>query len=135
MTPAEAAIDALAAYRITRLITTDTITRPLRARVIRFAYYGEPGPVPQMPSAGGPWTSPASPRARRIDWSEWEEHAITDEDAPPLAEWVTCRWCAGVWAAAGVTIARRVAPRLWSPVAVVLATSAAATLVAGLEND
>jgi hypothetical protein len=66
---------------------------------------------------------------------DWAEMAMADEaDAPKLATLVTCRWCAGVWIAAGVVLARRVAPRQWAPVAEVLAVAAAGTLVAGLER-
>ena len=77
-------VDALAAYRLTRLVTEDRITAPLRDRV----------------PAG--WAS----------------------------ELVGCSWCVGVWAAAGVVAARRLAPRAWTPVAEVLAVAAVVGITA-----
>jgi hypothetical protein len=53
------------------------------------------------------------------------------QDPPKLATLVTCRWCAGMWIAAGVTLA----PRAWDPVARGLALSAGAVLLARLESD
>ena len=42
-------------------------------------------------------------------------------EPPKLARLITCRWCAGVWIAAGVVGARSLAPRAWTPVARALA--------------
>lgn len=42
-----------------------------------------------------------------------------------VAYFVTCSWCSGLWFAAGVVLARRLFPRVWSPCARVLAFSAA----------
>lgn len=78
------ATDALAAHRLTRLVTRDTVTAPLRAR------------LPRETRAG---------------------------------ELVRCGWCTGVWVAAGVTLARRTAPRFWGPLAMMLATADAVGLV------
>lgn len=72
-------VDALACYRLTRLVTTDRITAPLRDRV-------------------------------------------------PF-EVITCDWCIGQWVAFGVVAARKVAPKLWGPVALALAYSAVAGIV------
>lgn len=44
---------------------------------------------------------------------------------------VTCPWCASMYVGAGVVVARKVAPRVWGPVAAALAFSA----VAGLLSD
>lgn len=104
-------IDALAAYRLTRLVTADSITEPLRAAVIASTY------------------------AEGLDEGEtWDEVVMNDPRPPRLAELVTCRWCAGVWVSFGVVAARRFAPRLWDPIARALAMSAGAALIAGLED-
>jgi hypothetical protein len=65
----------------------------------------------------------------------WDHLARTDPGAPKLATLVTCRFCAGVWISAGVVLARRYAPRYWRPISEVLTASAAAVLVANLEDD
>lgn len=41
----------------------------------------------------------------------------------------TCPWCTSIWLGAGVTIARLVAPRAWSPIAKLLALSSFTGLV------
>lgn len=112
--------DALAAYRITRLISADTITQPLRVRVIRFAYEHRDG------SVGAVFENAPD--------DEWDERPGNDPDAPKLATLVTCRYCVGVWVAAGVTLARWWFPRQWEPVARGLACAGAAVLIAGLEK-
>ena len=38
-------------------------------------------------------------------------------------EWATCPWCSSIWFGAFVVIARRRAPRLWDPIARLLAYS------------
>lgn len=43
---------------------------------------------------------------------------------------VECPWCSSMWIGLGVVLARRLAPRLWGPVAEGLAFSAVAGLVA-----
>lgn len=87
-------VDALATYRLARLVTTDTLppAKAFRAAIIR--RYGP-------------------------------ESAV--------AELVHCPWCVGVWAAAGVVTARRIAPRMWDPVATGLALAAAAGWLASRE--
>lgn len=115
-------VDAVAAYRLTKLVTSDEILHRQREALVRAAYVragmGDSDPTIEF---GGTWT----------------EQAIEDthtHDAPRLATLVTCRWCAGVWIAAGVVAARRLAPRAWSPAAEALAASAAAALLAGFED-
>lgn len=113
-------LDALAAYRLTRLVTADTITLALRARIIRWTYE----------------------RKGDTDWiasgttdSQWELIPDDDDDPPKLATLITCRWCAGMWISGFVIAARRYAPGIWAPIARALALSAAAALVARLEDD
>jgi len=80
-------VDVLAAERVTRLVTRDTLTAPLRRRLRRAADSG------QLPS--------------------WPD------------ELARCSWCVSIWAAAAVVAARRLAPRAWAPIALVLAGSQA----------
>lgn len=115
--PLQLVVDGLAAYRLTRLVTADTITEAPRDAIVRRAYEA------------------AGVADRKHPDVSWSELAMADDEAPKLATLVTCRWCTGVYVAIGVTVARRVAPRLWGPVADMLATASAAALVAGLEQD
>ena len=116
-------LDAAAVYRLTRLATADTLTQPLRERVIERAYQRDD--------------------LRRVkplwDGSEgWQttvdEDRVNGNVVPWAADLVTCRWCASVWLALLAVAARRLAPRLWDPLARALAFSAAAALLAGLED-
>jgi hypothetical protein len=116
LTPLELLVDGLATYRLTRLATADVISEPFRRSVV----------------------------GRLLGWSDEERSAATPtaqeavddlDDPPKLARLVTCRWCAGVWIAGGVVVARRLAPRAWEPVADGLALSAGAVLLARLESD
>lgn len=42
----------------------------------------------------------------------------------PLANWMNCPWCAGLWVAVGVTATRTLAPQWWPRAASTLALSA-----------
>jgi hypothetical protein len=84
--------DALAAYRLTRLITEDD-----------------------------------QPFGRLRD------HLAERHPAALITEWVHCPWCAGMWVATGVVVARAVMPKVWSPTATVLALSATVGLLATWE--
>lgn len=125
------ALDALAVHRLTRLVTADTITRPLRALLIGMAYEATDNfeRVADMNLAGlsidRTWDTPRSDR-------EWEDRALADDDAPRLAELVTCRWCASMWIAGAVYVVRRTG--WWRALRVVLALSSLGTLVAGGET-
>lgn len=113
--------DALAVYRLTRLATADVITQPIRDEVVCFAYVARDG-------------DRATTERKRTDGRSWTEIAMDDPDAPKLATLVTCRWCAGVWISLAAVLARRRAPRAWAALADVSALSAAAALLAGLED-
>lgn len=104
MRSADLVVDALAVARLTRMVTRDRIAQPLRVE----------------------WISESYERVGR----EVPEYVDMDEDAPAWATFITCPWCTSVWIGAAVVVARRIAPRLWGPVAVVLATSEIAGLAA-----
>lgn len=125
----EFALDALAVHRLTRLVTDDELTRPWRDKTVEHAY------------VHGRWLGgrtdlrteelAAAVATGVIDWSE----AVEQDDNPPkVATLVTCRWCASVWIAAGVLVARRVAPSWWAPAARLLALSSVSTLLATVER-
>ncbi len=113
-------LDFLSAYRLTRLITADTILDGPRDALVRWAYerQGRGDDGPSMPSVPGAW-------------SGW---AMDDDRAPKLATLATCRWCASMHLALFVVFARRRFPRQWAPIAEALALSAGAALIAGLED-
>jgi hypothetical protein len=109
--------DVLATYRLTRLATVDVIAEPARRAVLRHT-----GALPTDATVDD------DPRVA--------QDVVEDLEEPPrLATLVTCRWCAGVWIAAGVSVARLAAPTVWDPVARGLALSAGAVLLARLEDD
>lgn len=112
----EFAIDALAAHRLTRLVTADVITQPWRDWVVCHAYRAK-GDQGGEPASG------------------WADYAEADPDAPKLASLIVCRWCTGMYVAALVIVARRVSPTVWGYLARVLAASSAAALLAAIEED
>lgn len=131
--PTVQVIDVLAAYRLTRLTTTDTITRPARVRVIRYAYGQRQSNPAWLKRSDGEVTEPYWRGAQTE--SEWDRAPHDDDDAPKLAAFIICPWCVGFWISGFVVVARRYAPRIWDPVARALATSAAAALLARLEDQ
>ena len=107
-------VDALATYRLTRLVTADVVSEPVRMAVLRRTG-AEPAPGEEDPTA--------------------QEIVESMKDPPRAATLITCRWCAGMWIAACVTVARSVAPRAWGPVARGLALSATAALLSRFEDN
>lgn len=112
------AVDALAAYRLTRLVTADSLTQQPRDAIIAAAYAAAGRAEELAPSA---------------ETQGWQGVAEADPHVPKLAELVTCRWCAGMWVALGIMVVRRF--RWWPPLAGALTMSAAAALLAQLEDD
>lgn len=121
-------VDAVAVYRLTKLITDDSLTQPLRDRIIEAGYIGEGRGERAKASAQQRWGTD--------DWQEGDWQRVVEEDAlpPKVAVLVTCRWCAGMWVSLGVVATRRLFPRAWPPLAEALAFSAGAALLAGLED-
>lgn len=112
----ELIVNGLAAYRVTRLVTRDTITRRLREHALALIYAG----AEQVRDGDGRLIEFGS----LVDRVEWER-----DDAPKLAVLLLCPWCVGVWVGFGVMVLRRVMPRVWSPIAEGLALGALAALV------
>lgn len=108
------ALDGLAVYRLTRLVTRDKIGEPLRHAVIRSAYR----------------------RAGYLNEAVDPEVAVeVDPDPPKLAYLVTCPWCLGLWATAAAGLVRWVAgPDAWRALRRPLAVAAVAGLVQTLED-
>ena len=98
LTATELAVDALAAYRLTRLVTVDTVPAAVAAR------------------------------SRVTGWARSSGH-------PAIEELIHCPWCIGFWIASAVVVARAVTGRFWSPIARVLAFSAASGIVAHYLSD
>ena len=120
-------VEALAAYRLTRLATEDTITQPLREAWIEWTYR-------RANRRGEAVACLAEARVSEDDPSRWQQAVEADLRPPKLAELVTCRWCAGMWVSLGVVFVARRFP-WWPRTAQALALSAASALVAGLERD
>ena len=119
--------EAVAAYRLTKLATDDTVTQPARDRVIEAAYV----------AAGRREAAVYEFLARRgqIEMAEGDWQQVVEEDdlPPKLAVLVTCRWCAGYWIALAVVFLCR--GRSWWPaVRDASVLSAAAALLARLED-
>ena len=101
--------DALATYRLARLIAVDVITEPLRELVRTTGWLDHPDkPGVQLPIIG-----PAGTIAR------W------------LFDLITCMWCVSLWIAAVVVALTRFVPGGWQYVCMALALSA----VAGFLGD
>lgn len=123
----EAIIDGLAAHRLTRLVTADTITQPARATLIRIAYDADPDAYHRMSEA-------LDREVDKMSDAELDDLPEVDEQPPKLAAFIRCRWCTGLWISGFVVVARRYCPRVWDPVARALALSTVAALIAGLEQ-
>lgn len=119
-------VDALATYRLTRLVVTDALLDEVRVGVqiwlgeecrrcdhVIDAHANPPGEAPRCAIVGC-------------------SCALYVPRHPKMAELLGCSWCVSVWIAAGVVVARRVAPRLWGPVATLLAAS---TIAGVLSRD
>lgn len=96
------AVQAAAAYRITRLIQED-----------------------QLPPL--PWLREKLSHAmvERVKRHERGETRPADFVAAELTYMINCPWCLGFWVSAAVLLADALAPRLWRPLATALALSAA----------
>lgn len=115
----DAVVFGLAAHRATRLVTKDTITAKLRDWLIRWAYvndrrYMESGWNPK----GG-----------------WSLYAEQDDDSPPLATLLSCRWCCSIWCSAGLLMLAVIAPAPARWLRYILAGSSVAVLLSRIESE
>lgn len=111
-------LDVAAVARVTRLVTTDTLTAPVREFAIEAAYAGRDGY--------------AAKRDLAAEVGSWRLVAEVDGPTAPRAAYVwTCDWCASVWVGAGVALARRVPG--WSVLRFALASSLAAGWLGNLD--
>jgi Protein of unknown function (DUF1360) len=108
-------VDALATYRLTRLVTADVISEPFRRSIVGRAMGWRPDDAALLATTA-------------------QEVVDSLDDPPKSARLITCRWCAGMWIAGGVVAARRLTPRGWDPVSRALALSGVAVLVSRLED-
>lgn len=98
MTPFEAVVVALAVYRLTRLVTEDTILEPIRDRILaRFPaydteYQDDPGVESPTNAYGRALFESAPGRYYPVDAS-W------------LGTLISCAWCSSIWLAGLVTVA------------------------------
>ncbi len=95
-------LNALATYRLARLVTEDTIMEPFRRRL-----YGH---------VARPFTV--------------AEQELQIAARPRVAVFITCPWCVSIWIAAAVVALQALVPGQWSYAAAGLAFSAAAGLIA-----
>lgn len=110
---ADLVVEGVAAYRLTHLVTADSLTSGFRDAVTRKA---------------------TTPQVRSIDPGHHQQVPEPPSRAWELAdELVHCRWCAGMWCAFAVLILRRLPGGRWLRDA--LALGAAAALIARLEDD
>lgn len=111
-----------ASYRLTRIVTTDTITTNLRDRLFRWA-----------------WSDSEADGAVRRRVSDTEDEIIPAARAPwrtYVNELVTCPWCFGVWVSAAVYSLWRWVD--WMPLhaaLVILAVAGAQGFLASREGD
>lgn len=123
----ELGLDALATFRITRLITTDRITRAPRVKVIRHAYEHRGQRLEYSNDSDLP-----GPTHIRMSDGQVENLAHDDDDVPELAAFIVCPWCVGMWVAFGVIGARVACPRAWAWARRPLALSAITGLLASV---
>lgn len=98
-------VNGLAAYRLTRLLTRDSLP-----------------PLPLV-------------RQHVLDKLDEIQNAKGAAQEHPLAELVHCPWCVGFWVSVGVVGAATFAPRAWRPLATALAFSAVVANIAVREPD
>lgn len=117
------AVDTLAAYRITRLVTSDVLTAGARATVIERAYRRS------ARAHGETLSARVGQSVHGMSTDDWLDMVVLEgADAPKVAYLVTCQWCVGVWVAAGVVAARRLVPG-WPLVARALAVAGAQSII------
>lgn len=96
-------LDALAAYRLTRLLVDDAVAAPIRDALVGRAH---------------------------ADGRDLSGHRPVVAARPRMAEFLTCPWCVSIWMAAGVVAVQSLIGDVWFYAACVLAFSAVTGLIA-----
>lgn len=134
------AVDGLAVYRLTRLVTADGITAAPRGRFLRWATETVATP-----------TEECGRGFCRHTVTDHDEHGCTGaHDGPcPCPEWVgvrlrmrhpklaeliECPWCVGWYCSILAVCWSTLSPRTWRPVSRVFALSAMAGLLSGYDR-
>lgn len=107
MTATVAVVAALAVYRLTMLVTADTITEPARERVIDWLnarkHPGRPVMPESTPAPDGPFL-PGEPTVDLLESGPLVVDGATmvarATDPHRLAYLLDCPWCASIWLAA-----------------------------------
>lgn len=131
-------VDCLAVARLTRLVTTDELTRPARERLL--ARYPTAGNIVRDGVDGWLVYDTAPPYAER-DGRRYDgqllppprppnPYALVLSTSSRVGYLLTCDWCSSIYVGLAAVVARRYAPRLWGPVARALAASEVAGLLA-----
>lgn len=103
--PAQLTVNALAAARLTRLWTRDSLP-----------------PLPRL-------------RQAVLDKLDAVQRQRGQHDDHPLVALVNCPWCIGFWLSAAVAAAATLAPQAWRPIGTALAFSQTTGLLARLDHD
>lgn len=98
------AVDALAVYRLTMLVVKDSITTPIRTRLVGREHIQRVG--------------------------NGQGQGLVVAARPKLAEFLSCPWCVSIWLAAGVVALTQLWPAGWQYAAVALAFSGVAGFLA-----
>lgn len=128
----DAVVFGLAAHRVTRLVTKDTITRKLRDGFIWRAY-GKPT-IGKLESSHDLFPDGEDDLGPFTPTGGWSLYAEQDDDAPMLATLLVCRWCSSVHLMAGLLLFAAIAPTPARWLRYILAGSSVAVLLAGIEK-
>lgn len=125
----ELVVDCAATFRLSRLVTTDSLTQLWRDRLILRSYLRAGMPAEAM-EEDVPGTGTAQVMAEAD--IEQGSTATTSGLVPRLAVLLVCRWCIPVEIAAGITAARWAVPAVWDPIGYGLAAATVAGLLSAV---
>lgn len=145
MSGAELAVDGLAVYRLTRLFAADTFPPIAKARDYLQNLYPQEGDRVDEDLVLDDDDLESDVRREFEGRGVLGERVVVPVTGSPETGWVadessavgellSCRWCISMYVAAGALAFRRFAPRTWRALASVLAGSAVAGLLAGMEE-
>jgi hypothetical protein len=132
-------VDALAVFRLTRLVTRDDFPPIKRAREAWWRRWPDDGQVldDDLVRRDEMRTGPPNVGEQGVARLDGRDYNVVStgqqwiaEEGHPLGILIGCPWCTSVYVGAGVVLARRIAPGLWDPFAKLLAFSAVAGIIA-----